>query len=323
MKAIQIPSNGGLEVLQGATLPDPTPKAGEVLVRVKASAVNPLDGIVRMGYFPIAAKPPLILGEEASGVIERDGAGFKAGEKVIVYGGGLGVFRDGTWADLVAVPATSVRKLPEGVSFEEGAALSNVGVTAYGALRHGGLKAGETLLVLGATGGVGSAGIQLGKALGARVIAVVSKPERASEIGGLGADHVVALSAGPLAEAVQKLTEGKGADLVLDPVGGEVTGQAFSAVSKFGRLVHLGYSGGMTLTINSLDFVRNAATILGFNIFLVTPERSGKDHDEVIALAAAKKYRAFVDKTFPAAEVAEATRHLESRKGAGKVVLTF
>src|SRR5258707_8681007 len=155
MKAIQIPSHGGLEVLQSTTLPDPTPKAGEVLVRVKASAVNPLDGIVRMGYFPIAAKPPLILGEEASGLIERDGAGFKAGEKVIVYGGGRGVFRDGPWAGLVAVPATSVRKLPEGVSFEEGAALSNVGVTAYGALRHGGLKAGETLVVLGATGGGG------------------------------------------------------------------------------------------------------------------------------------------------------------------------
>ncbi len=119
MKTIQIPSHGGLEVLQSTTLPDPTPKAGEVLVRVKASAVNPLDGIVRMGDFPIAAKPPLILGEEASGLTERDGAGFKAGEKVIVYGGGLGVFRDGTWADLLAVPATSVRKLPEGVSFEE------------------------------------------------------------------------------------------------------------------------------------------------------------------------------------------------------------
>jgi NADPH:quinone reductase len=116
----------------------------------------------------------------------------------------------------------------------------------------------------------------------------------------------VALSAGPLAEAVQKLTEGRGADLVLDPIGGEV-----------------GYSAGMTLTVNSLDFIRNASTILGFNIFLQTPERLGKDHDEVIALAAAKKYRAFVDKTFPAAEVAEATRHLESRKGAGKVVLTF
>jgi NADPH2:quinone reductase len=323
MKAIQIRSHGGLEVLQSATLPDPTPKAGEVLVRVKAAALNPLDGVVRMGRFPIAAKPPLILGEEASGLIERDGMGFKAGEKVIVYGGGLGVFRDGTWADLVAVPATSVRKLPEGISFEEGAALSHVGVVAYGVLRHGELKAGETLLVLGATGGVGSAAIQLGKALGASVIAVVSKPESASEVRGLGADHVVVLSDGPLAEAVQKLTDGKGANLVLDPVGGEFTGQAFSVVSKFGRLVHLGGGGGTTLTIHSPDLVRNASTILGFNVFLQTPERLGKDHDEVVALAAAKKYRAFVGKTFPAAEVAEATRHLESHKSAGKVVLTF
>ena len=309
--------------MQSATLPDPTPKAGEVLVRVKASAVNPLDGVVRMGRFPMAAKPPLILGEEASGLIERDGEGFKAGQKVIVYGGGLGVFRDGTWADLMAVPATSVRELPEGISFEEGAALSHVGVAAYGALRDGGLNAGETLLVLGATGGIGSAAVQLGKALGAGVIAVISKPEKAPEIRGLGADHVVALSDGPLADAVHKLTEGKGVDLVLDPVGGEVTGQAFSALSKFGRLVHLGYSAGMTLTINSLDFVRNASTILGFNIFLQTPERVGKDHDEIVGLAGAKKYRAFVGKTFPGAEVAEATRYFESGKGACKVVLTF
>jgi NADPH:quinone reductase-like Zn-dependent oxidoreductase len=94
-------------------------------------------------------------------------------------------------------------------------------------------------------------------------------------------------------------------------------------VSKSGRLVHLGAGAGSTLTINSRDFVRNASTILGFNIFLETPEHLRKDHDEVVALAAAKKYRAFVGETFPAAEVAEATRHLESGKGAGKVVLTF
>jgi NADPH:quinone reductase-like Zn-dependent oxidoreductase len=120
MKAIQIRSHGGLEVLQTATLPDPTPKAGEVLVRVKASALNPLDGVVRMGHFPIAAKPPLILGEEASGLTERDGAGFKAGEKVIVYGGGLGVFRDGTWADLVAVPGDIGAQVARGHFFRGG-----------------------------------------------------------------------------------------------------------------------------------------------------------------------------------------------------------
>jgi NADPH:quinone reductase-like Zn-dependent oxidoreductase len=110
---------------------------------------------------------------------------------------------------------------------------------------------------------------------------------------------------------------------VLDPIGGEFRGQAFSAVSKFGRLVHLGSGAGPTLTISSLHLVRSASRILGFNIFLEASERLRKDHDEVIALAAAKKYRAFVGKTFPAVDVVEAPRHLESGKGAGKVVLTF
>lgn len=323
MKAIQIQSHGGPEVLEVTSLPDPEPGAGEVLVRIKASAVNPLDGILRMGYFPIALKPPLILGEEASGVVERPGAGFKAGERVVVYGGGLGVFRDGTWAELVAVPASSLRRLVDGISFEEGAALSNVGVTAYGALRKAELKAGETLVVLGATGGVGSAGVQIGRAMGARVISVVSTQEKAAKLKELGADHVVALSDGPLAGQVQELTEGRGANVVLDPVGGEVTGQGLSSLGSFGRLVHLGYSAGMTLTINSLDLIAKPSTIIGFNIFLVPAERSAKDLDEVIALAAKEKYRAVGDKTFPFSEVVEATRYLDERKVVGKVVLTF
>src|SRR5262244_577654 len=209
MKAIQIQSHGGLDVLRVTTLPEPQLVADEVLVRIKASAVNPLDGIIRMGYFPIAKKPPLILGEEAAGIVERDGGGFKAGERVIVYGGGLGVFRNGTWAEVVAVPALSLRRLPDGISFEEGAALTNVGVTAYGALRRAELKAGETLVVLGATGGVGSAGVQIGKAIGSRVIAIVSTAVKAERLQALGADHVLALSDGPLAGRVQDLTEEK------------------------------------------------------------------------------------------------------------------
>jgi NADPH:quinone reductase len=323
MKAIQIQAHGGLEVLRVTTLPDSEPVADEVLVRIKASAVNPLDGIIRMGSFPIAKEPPLILGEEAAGIVERNVAGFKAGEQVIVYGGGLGVFRDGTWAEVVALPASSLQRLPDGISFEEGAALTNVGVTAYGALRTAELKAGETLVALGATGGVGSAGVQIGKAIGARVIAVVSTAGKAARLQALGADHVVALSNSPLAKQVQKLTEGKGADVVLDTVGGDLTGQALSSLASFGRLVHLGYSAGTTLTIDSLDLIAKPSTIIGFNIFLVSAERSAKDLDEVIALAAQAKYRAVVDRTFPMSEVVEATRYLDERKAVGKVVLTF
>src|SRR5690348_15906049 len=128
--------------------------------------------------------------------LTANGAGFKARERVIVYGGGLGVFRDGTWAEAVAVPAFCLRRLPDGMSFEKGAALANVGVTAYGALRTAELKAGERLVVLGATGGVGSAGVQIGKAIGARVIAVVPTDGKASTLQALGAAHVVALADG-------------------------------------------------------------------------------------------------------------------------------
>jgi NADPH2:quinone reductase len=240
MQTIQIESHGGLEVLRATTLPDPHPGADEALVRIKASAVNGLDGIVRISHFPIAKEPPLILGEEATGIVEQNGPGFKGGEGVIVYGGGLGVFRDGTWAEMVAVLASSLRRLPDGISFEEGAALTNVGVTAYGALRTAELKAGETLVVLGATGGVGSAGVQIGKAIGSRVIAIVSTSVKAERLQALGTDHVLALSDGPLAEQVQDLTEKKGAHVVLDTVGGDLTGQALSSLASFGRLVHLG-----------------------------------------------------------------------------------
>jgi NADPH2:quinone reductase len=323
MKAIQIQSHGALDVLRVKTLPDPDPGAGEILVRIKASAVNPLDGIIRTGDFPSAKEPPLILGEEAAGVIERSGGEFKAGERVIVYGGGLGVFRDGTWAEVVAAPATSIRRLPNGISFEEGAALTNVGVTAYGALRTAGLRADETLVVLGATGGVGSAGVQIGKAIGARVIAVVSTAGKEARVQAMGADHVVALSDGPLAEQTQKLTDGHGADVVLDTVGGDLTGHALSGLASFGRLVHLGYSAGTTLKIDSLDLISKPSTVIGFNIFLTPEDRSAKDIDEVVALAAQAKYRAVVDKTFPMSEVAEATRYLDGRKAVGKVVLSF
>ena len=323
MKAIQIESHGGLEVLRITTVPDPRRVAGETLVRIKASAVNPLDGIIRMGDFPMAKMPPLVLGEEAAGIVEGNGVQFKTGDRVIVYGGGLGVSRDGTWAEVVAVPETSLRRLPHGFSFEEGAALSNVGVTAYGALRTAGLQAGNTLVVLGATGGVGSAGVQIGKAIGARVIAIVSSATKAARLHALGADHVVALSDGPLAESVQTLTERKGADVTLDTVGGDLTGRALSSLGPFGRLVHLGYSAGTTLTIDSLDLISKPCSILGFNIFLVPAERAAADLDEVVAWAAQGKYQAVIDRMFLMAEVAEATRYLDERRAVGKVVLAF
>lgn len=151
----------------------------------------------------------------------------------------------------------------------------------------------------------------------------MSTAGKAERLQALGVDHVLALADGPLGEQVQDLTKAKGADVVLDTIGDDVTGQALSSLAPFGRLVHLGYSAGTSLKVDSLDLILKASTILGFNIFLVSADRSAKDIDEVIALAAKKKYRAVVDKTFPMSEVAEATRYLDERKAMGKVVLTF
>ena len=151
----------------------------------------------------------------------------------------------------------------------------------------------------------------------------MSTAGKAARLQALGANHVIALSDGPLAEAVQKLTTGRGADVILDTVGGNVTGQALSSLGPFGRLVHLGYSAGTALTIDSLDLISKPCTILGFNILLVPPERAATDLDEVIALATQGKYRSVVDRTCPMAEVAEATRYLDERRAVGKVVLTF
>jgi NADPH:quinone reductase-like Zn-dependent oxidoreductase len=177
-------------------------------------------------------------------------------------------------------------------------------------------------MVLGATGGVGSAGVQIGKAIGSSVIAVVSTASKAARIEGLGADDVLALPDGPLADRVQHLTQRRGADVVLDTIGGEVTGQALSSLAPSGRLVHLGNSAGSTLRIDSLDLISKPSSVLGFNILLVPPEQSAKDIDDVVALVAEKKYRAIVDKTFNMSEVVEATRYLEERRAVGKVVLT-
>lgn len=320
MKAIQIQTHGGAEQLKVTVAPDPIAATGEILVRLKASAINPLDAIVRQGGFPIAKKLPLILGAEGAGIVERAGEGFGQGDRVVVYGGGLGVLRDGTWAELIAVPPAFLRKLPDDVSFEEGAALANVGVTALGALRTAELKAGETLVVLGASGGVGSAGVQIGKAWGAHVIAVVTTAEKAEKIRPLGADQILTFRA-PLSQQVHNLTDGKGANVVLDPVGGEATGRALAALGPFGRLIHLGYSAGTTLTLNSLDLIAKPARLIGFNLFLIPPDRAAKDFDEVMDLVQQKKYRPVVDRTYPLEDAAAATAHLEGRARVGKVVV--
>jgi NADPH2:quinone reductase len=323
MKAVRITEFGGPEVLQWVETAKPQPRPGEILVRVKASAINARDSLVRSGHYPPTKHLPLILGEEAAGIVETDTTQFRLGEAVIVHDACLGVLRDGAWAQFIAVPMQSVRPMPKELTFEQGAGLASAGVTAVGAMRVIKVKSGQSLLVLGATGGVGSAAVQIAKAEGVKVIAEVSTLEKVERIKDLGADHIVALSDGPLEKQVRALTDGHGVDAVLDPVGGDVTGQALAALAEFGRLVHFGAAAGPTLSLRSVDLVRNAVTIVGFNRFKVSPDGYTQDLHEVVQLAARGRYRTALDRTFPIEQIAEATRHFEDGRGVGKVVLTI
>ena len=323
MKAVRIAAFGGPEVLQWVDAPKPQVREGEILVRVKASAINARDTLVRSGQYPPAKKPPLILGEEAAGVVETDTTQFRVGEAVIVHDAGLGVLRDGAWAQFVAVPMQSVRPMPKEMTFVQGAGLASAGVTALGAMRVLKVKSSQSLLVLGATGGVGSAAVQIAKAEGIMVIAEVSAPEKAERVKELGADHIVALSDGPLEEQVRALSKGRGVDAVLDPIGGDVTGQALAALAEFGRLAHCGSAAGRTLSLQSVDLIRNAVTIIGFNRFKVSADGYTQDLHEVVQLAARSRYRTALDQTFPIERIVEATRHFEEGRGVGKVVLTI
>jgi NADPH2:quinone reductase len=323
MKAVRIAEHGGPEVLRWGEAVKPQPREGEILVRVRASAINARDSLVRSGKYSPAKALPLIMGEEAAGTIETDTTQFRLGEPVIVHDAGMGSLRDGAWAEYVAVPMQSVRPMPRELTFEQAAGLASAGVTALGALRVLKVKSGQSLLVLGATGGVGSAAVQVAKAEGIIVIAEVSTPAKAERLKDLGADHIVTLSDGPLEQQVRALTGGRGVDAVLDPIGGDVTGRAVAALAEFGRLAHLGSAAGEVLSIRSSDLIRNAVKIIGFNRFKVSPDGYAQDLHEVVQLAARGRYRTALDRTFPIEQIAEATRHFEEGRGVGKVVLTM
>ncbi|WP_192177987.1 NADP-dependent oxidoreductase [Mesorhizobium amorphae] len=202
MRAIIQNSVGGPDVLVIADRPDPSPKAGEVLVRVKAAGINPVDGAVRAGYYPLLGEPPFILGWDISGTIEAlgpDVTGLKIGDAVF----GMPRFprQAAACAELAVAPVDEIAPKPEGIDHVQAAALPLAGLTAWqGLIRHGRLKQGQRVLIHAAAGGVGHLAVQIAKARGAYVIATAS-PEKLDFVRSLGADEVIDYTTGPLEEA--------------------------------------------------------------------------------------------------------------------------
>jgi NADPH2:quinone reductase len=307
--------------LEYADVPAPTPGPGEVLIEVKAIGCNFPDILIVQGKYQKRPPLPFAPGAEASGIVRAVGPGasrFRAGDRVFALMGW------GAYAEVVAVPERQVHALPPTFAFEDGAAFGLVYQTSYCALVHrAALRRGEWLLVHGAAGGVGLAAVQIGKALGARVIATAGSPEKLEIARLSGADVLINYRTEDWVARVKELTSG-GADVIYDPVGGDVFDGSTRCIGFEGRLLVVGFAGGRIPEIAANRILLKNISVVGVHWGLYQDRGSplvGRWMDELVALAARGLLRPVIWKTFPLAEAAQALGAIASRESYGKVVL--
>jgi NADPH2:quinone reductase len=323
MKAIRIHKFGDTEeVLQYEDVPVPEPKAGEVLIKVEAAALNRADLSLRKGAYRISPDQlPVIPGREFAGTIEKLGANvseYKVGQRV------LGYPSLGGYAEKAVAQASEVRPVPDGVTSAQAAAAPTVFLTAwFGLLTEGALKSGEWLLVQGGSGGVGVAAIQIAKHLGAKVIATTGSEEKARRLRKLGADVTIDVSENDFLPEVMRVTGNRGVDVVLEMIGGDVYQKSLQALAPGGRLVSIGGAfGSIPDTPPNLTEGRKATRFSITNYLKAKPEDFRK-LDEILNLIGEKKFQVPIDKSFPLAQTREAQRYLQAREHFGKVMLTM
>lgn len=311
-----------LELTDG--LPSPTPGAGEVKVRVAATGINFPDSLIIAGTYQFKATPPFAPGGECVGVVTELGEGVKhlaVGDRVLAFG------THGMLAEEVCVAEFQAVKVTVPMSDADAAGfLVTYGTSLYALERRGGLKAGETLAVLGAAGGVGVAAIQLGKALGARVIACASTDEKLAVCQAQGADVLINTTTSRLKDALKAATAGNGVDVVLDAVGGGQSEDAVRALAWRGRLLVIGFASG---TIPSLPLnltLLKGASVTGVFWGAYTAREPDAFHADVarlFELYRSGKVKPVVSGTYPLARGGEAIRALMDRKATGKLVVTI
>lgn len=311
MRAMVMTDFGGPEVFELRDVPKPAPGIGELLVRVIAAGTNPVDAKVRAGGSWAGITPPAILGYDASGVVEAVGLGvteFKPGDDVFYTAEVFGN-QEGTYAEYNVVPAAIVAKKPPSLSHFEAAAVPLAGGTAWeGIVRRIKLRVGETILIHGGAGGVGSFAVQFAKASGARVLATAG-PENQETLRDLETDVPIDYRNSDVFEVVRKATAGRGVDAVFDTAGGDLLAHSIPVTRPFGRLATiLGPSGDFTQA-----YLRNH-TIHG--VFLIRERARLEEMTPVLA-----RVRPLIDEVLPLEKVAEAHRRMESGHGRGKIVL--
>jgi NADPH:quinone reductase-like Zn-dependent oxidoreductase len=319
MRAVRIHEDGGPEVLRYEEAPDPEPREGEVLVELRAASLNHLDVWVRRGL-PSVPKPR---------ILGADGAGIRAdtGERVVInpgleHGDGritvVGEHRDGTHAELVAVPAESVYAIPDELSFEEAAAFPLVFETAYRMLvTKAGLREGEWVLVWGVGGGVATAALAIAKALGARVLATSSSDAKLEQATILGADAVVNHASGNVREAAKAATGGVGVDVVVEHVGEATWATSLAVARAGGRIAVCGATTGPNPPANLHRIWWKQLVVYGSTM------GTREDFEGAFELVKSGRARPVIDAVLPLSEIRAAHERLEGGEQMGKIVLTI
>lgn len=323
LKAVRFHELGGPAVLRYEDVPKPLPQPGEVLIRVAAAGVNYADTLFRQGKYLVRPKLPQIPGLEVAGIIAAVGDGvreFAVGERVLAI-----TPRGGGYAEYATAPASGLLPVPDELEFEAAAALPIQGLTAHQVLSLcGRLTPGESVLVHAAAGGVGSLTIQIAKLLGAGlVIATASSPAKLELAKALGADVLINYREADFVQPVKDATGGKGADIIVETVGGDVLTRSLDCLAPFGRLVVAGMASGQMSKVNVQRLLGANQSIVGYYLMPVL-QRSGMADAalaDLMAWSADGQLRITVGQARPLAEAARVHEELEARATVGKLVL--
>ncbi len=322
MKAVVCKAWGLPDTLVVEDGPDVVPGPGQVAIDVKAAGVNFPDVLIIQGKYQFKPELPFTPGSELSGVVRAVGEGVTSpavGDKVIAF------TSSGAFAQQIVVAAQAVMPMPPGMDFDTGAAVTlTYGTSHHAVVDRAALQAGETMLVLGAAGGVGLAAIEIGKALGARVIAAASSEEKLAVCREHGADATINYATEDLREAIKAATGGKGPDVIYDPVGGEYAEAAFRSIGWRGRYLVVGFANG---EIPKLPF--NLALLKGASIVGVfwgeyakrEPAANARAMRQLMGWMAEGKIRPHISARYPLEQTAQALNDMAARKVTGKVVI--
>ncbi|MEP9320202.1 NADPH:quinone oxidoreductase family protein [Pseudomonas sp. LABIM340] len=323
MKAVLCKAFGPAETLVLEDIASPEPKKNEVLLQVHAAGVNFPDTLIIEGKYQFKPPFPFSPGGEAAGVVGAVGekvSHVKPGDRVMALTGW------GSFAEEVAVPGYSVMPIPDGMDFASAAAFGMTYGTSMHALKQrANLQPGETLLVLGASGGVGLAAVEIGKAMGAKVIAAASSEAKLEVAKAAGADVLINYSEGGLKDKLKELTGGQGVDVIYDPVGGDLFEEAFRSIAWNGRMLVVGFASGTIPSLPANLTLLKGASLVGVfwgSFAQRQPQDNAANFQQLFAWFAEGKIKPLVSQTYPLEQAADAINHLGQRKAVGKVVVT-